>query len=106
MAVPGRPPENESGDVERTSLTGSANEMLSKLNLEKIVFSVSKRGRITVSRYATSTIRRTSKACEAGMLDPFEEEGKAPQKSRAVSGGMRGPWPENSRSRGRNTACM
>jgi hypothetical protein len=40
------------------------------------------------------------------MLDPFEEEGIAPQKSRAVSEGMRGPWPENSRSRGRNTACM
>jgi hypothetical protein len=33
-------------------------------------------------------------------------DGNAPQKSRACSGDMRGPWPENSRSRGRKTACM
>jgi len=33
-------------------------------------------------------------------------DGKAPQKSRACSEDMRGPWPENSRSRGRKTACM
>jgi hypothetical protein len=50
MAVPGRPPEKESGDVERTSVAGNARLMLSKDSLEKIVFKVSKRGRITVSR--------------------------------------------------------
>jgi hypothetical protein len=50
MAVPGRPPEKESGDAERTSLAGSARLIESKLNREKIVFKVSKRGRMTVSR--------------------------------------------------------
>jgi hypothetical protein len=50
MAVPGRPPEKLSGDVERISVGGIAREMESKESREKIVFSVSKRGRITVSR--------------------------------------------------------
>ena len=83
-----------------------AREIESSDSREKMVFKVSKRGRISVSRYAMRTIRRTSRAWEAGMLPPAVEEGRAPQKSRAVSGDMRGPWPENSRSRGRKTACM
>lgn len=37
---------------------------------------------------------------------PFEEDGRAPQKSCAASGDIKGPWPLNSRSRGKNTACM
>lgn len=32
--------------------------------------------------------------------------GRAPQKSRAWSEVIRGPWPENSRSKGRKTACV
>ena len=41
-------------------------------------------------------------------LPPLDgaEVGRAPQKSRAWSTVMRGPHPENSRSRGRKTACM
>ncbi len=50
MAVPGRPVEKESGDVERMSAPGSESEMLSSDNREKIVLRVSKRGRMTVSR--------------------------------------------------------
>jgi len=50
MAVPGRPPEKESGDVERMSVVGREREMESRERREKIVFRVSKRGRITVSR--------------------------------------------------------
>lgn len=93
MAVPGRPPENESGDVERISVGGMARDIESRERREKIVFKVSKRGRMTVSRYAIRTMRRTSRTA-------------APQKSRAISGDMRVPWPANSRSRGRKTACM
>ena len=105
----GLPPENESGDVERISAAGRERETESRERREKIVFRVSKRGRMTVSRYAISTMRRTSRACEAGMLVVMllvDDEGRAPQNSRAASGDMRGPWPENSRSRGRKTACI
>jgi hypothetical protein len=50
MAVPGRPPENESGEVERMSAVGRDNEIESSESREKIVFKVSKRGSMTVSR--------------------------------------------------------
>lgn len=103
MAVEGRP--NESGDVEKMSVGGRARDIDSKESREKIVLRVSKRGRITVSLYERRTIRRTSRAWEAG-ISLLEEEGSAPQKSRAVSEGIKGPWPVNSRSRGRKTACI
>jgi len=48
--VPGLPVENESGLVERISLFGIDREIESRLKREKIVFKVSKRGKITVSR--------------------------------------------------------
>ena len=106
MAVDGLPPEKESGDVERMSEAGMDNDIDSRDKRENIVFKVSNRGRITVSRYAIKTIRRTSRACDAGVF-PFEslvDVGRAPQNSRACSVVMRGPWPENSRSKGRKTA--
>ena len=104
----GRPPENESGEVERMSVAGMERDIDSRERRENIVLRGSNRGRMTVSRYAVRTIRRTSRACEAGMLPlgSLVEMGSAPQNSRACSGVMRGPWPENSRSKGRNTACM
>lgn len=45
MAVEGRPPEKESGDVERLSVGGMAREMESRERRENIVLSVSKRGK-------------------------------------------------------------
>lgn len=61
-----------------------------------------------MSRYAMSTMRRTSRTWEAG-IDPLPVplvEGSAPQNSRACSDDMTVPFPANSRSRGRKTACM
>jgi len=111
MAVPGRPDtegfENESGEVDRMSVEGMVREMESRERREKMVLRVSKRGRMTVSRYAVRTMRRTSNAWEAGMFPaPLLEgvDGKAPQKSRACSFDMRVPEPENSKSKGRKTA--
>lgn len=119
MAVLGR--LKESGEEERFSLSGGGGGrcgrfMDSRERREKSVLRVSKRGRITVSRYAVRTMRRTSRTWPAGTLAAapfglalgFEAEvmGKAPQKERAWSGVIRGPRPENSRSRGRKTACM
>ena len=105
--MPGLPPEKESGEVDKISEVGREREIESSDSRENIVLRVSKRGRMTVSRYEVRTIRRTSSACEAGILVRlWFVDGKAPQKSRACSGDMRGPWPENSRSRGRKTACM
>jgi len=59
-------------------------------------------------------MRRTSRTWLAGTLVAtllglafaFEAEfkGRAPQKESAWSDVIRGPWPENSRSRGRKTA--
>lgn len=60
MAVEGRP--NESGEVERMSVGGRARDIDSSERREKIVLRVSKRGRITVSRYAVRTILLTSNA--------------------------------------------
>ncbi len=119
MAVLGR--LNESGEEERLSLSeggrGRCGRLMdSRLRREKSVLRVSNLGRITVSRYAVRTIRRTSSTWLAGTLAAAplelvwgfegEERGRAPQKERAWSCVMRGPWPENSRSSGRKTACI
>lgn len=55
-------PMNESGDVDSVSAAGSERDMDSSDSLENIVLSVSKRGRMTVSRYAVRTILLTSSA--------------------------------------------
>lgn len=117
--MPGR--LKESGEEERFSLSGGGGGrwgrfMDSSERREKSVLRVSKRGRMTVSRYAVRTIRRTSSTWPAGTLAaaPFglvlgfeaEFRGSAPQKERAWSCVIRGPCPENSRSSGRKTACM
>ena len=89
MAVEGRPPEmleKESGDVERVSVEGRWRAMFSSERREKMVFKVSYRGRMTVSRYAIRTMRRTSRTWEAGTLDELPaplNEGKPPQNSLA-----------------------
>ena len=89
MAVEGRPPEmleKESGDVESVSVEGRWRAMFSSERREKMVFKVSYRGRMTVSRYAMRTMRRTSRTWEAGMLDELPgplNEGKPPQNSLA-----------------------
>lgn len=110
IAVDGLPPEKESGLVDSISVAGNERLIESRLNLENIVLRVSKRGKMTVSRYAVRTMRRTSNAWLAGMLAfplfSLEEVGRTPQKSRAWSSDMSGPRPENSKSRGRKTACM
>jgi len=62
IAVPGRPPEKESGLELKISAPGILKDIESRLNLEKMVFNVSNLGKITVSRYAVRTIRRTSSA--------------------------------------------
>ena len=64
MAVLGR--LKESGEEERFSLRGGGGGRWgrlidSRLSREKSVLRVSKRVRITVSRYAVRTIRRTSR---------------------------------------------
>jgi len=48
--VPGLPVENESGLVLKISLVGIDKLIESRLSRENIVFKVSKRGRMTVSR--------------------------------------------------------
>jgi hypothetical protein len=48
--VLGLPPEKESGDVDRISAPGIDRDIESSERREKIVFSVSNLGRITVSR--------------------------------------------------------
>jgi len=48
--VPGLPVEKESGLVERMSFDGIDSDIESRLKRENIVFKVSKRGRMTVSR--------------------------------------------------------
>jgi hypothetical protein len=60
--VPGLPVENESGLVLKISLVGIDKLIESRLKRENIVFKVSKRGRMTVSRYDVKTMRRTSRA--------------------------------------------
>ena len=74
---------------------GSGKASESRERREKICFRESKRGRMTLSRNAVRTIFPTSRS-----------ELAVPKKSRAWMVLRRGPLPENSRSRGRKTACM
>ncbi len=103
MAVLGRPAElEEDPGGEELSISfgeGMFDEGLmgrerdSKDRREKSCLRFSKRGRITLSRNEVRTNRRTSNC------SPLK-------KSRACAEVRKGPFPENSRSRGKKTACM
>ena len=113
LAVPGR----VLADIGGGGSSGSCDIpalMLSNDNLEKMAINASIRGKITVSLNLRSVIRRTSNSSPRmgiflfafGSATSLSEGSAAPQKSAASRAVMTGPRPLNSRSKGKNTACM
>jgi hypothetical protein len=113
VAVPGRVPADIGGGSGRGS-EGMPAPTLSRESRENIAMSASIRGRMTVSRNLRSVMRRTSSSSPKigmflfalGSATSLSEGSAIPQKSAASRADMIGPRPLNSRSSGKNTACM